>query len=81
MGHVALASLAIWTRLNSTHSGERADPRNAWQGRSRPSVYFGYLMTRVDLYRLVDDLPDDTVDDTALVLKMIMRRQLDPAQT
>jgi len=39
------------------------------------------LMARGDLYRSVDDLPDDTVDDTALVLKMIMRRQLDPAQT
>lgn len=31
-------------------------------------------MTSVDLYRLVDDLPDDPVDDTVGVRKMIMRR-------
>ena len=31
-------------------------------------------MTSVDLYRLVDDLPDDPVDDTVVVWKMIMRR-------
>lgn len=38
------------------------------------------LMTKADLYRLVDDLPDDAVEDTAVLLKRITLRQLDPAQ-
>jgi hypothetical protein len=37
-------------------------------------------MTKADLYRLVDDLPDDAVEDTAVLLKRITLRQLDPAQ-
>ena len=38
------------------------------------------LMTKADLYRLVDALPDDALDDTAVLLKRITLHQLDPAQ-
>lgn len=43
-------------------------------------VYASLLMTKADLYRLVDDLPEDAVEDTAVLLKRITLRQLDPAQ-
>lgn len=37
-------------------------------------------MTKADLYHLVDDLPEDAVEATAVLLKRITLRQLDPGQ-
>lgn len=37
-------------------------------------------MTRADLHRLVDALPEDIVEGTALLLRQVLRRQFDPEQ-
>ena len=37
-------------------------------------------MTKAELYHLVDELPDDAVAGTAVLLKRIAHRQLDPDQ-
>ncbi len=37
-------------------------------------------MTRADLHRLVDDLPDDAVEGTATLLQKVVLRQIDPDQ-
>ncbi|MBI3969709.1 MAG: hypothetical protein HY332_00350 [Chloroflexi bacterium] len=37
-------------------------------------------MTKADLHRLVDGLPDEIVEGTALLLRQVIRHQLDPEQ-
>ena len=37
-------------------------------------------MTKADLHRLVDELPDDAVEGTAKLLIQVIRRQIDAAQ-
>lgn len=37
-------------------------------------------MTKADLHRLVDELPDDRVDGTAHLLELVRLHQLDPDQ-
>ena len=37
-------------------------------------------MTKADLHRLIDDLPEDVVDGTALLLRGVARREIDPEQ-
>ncbi len=37
-------------------------------------------MTRADLHRLIDELPEDRVEGTAQVLMLIKAHQLDPDQ-
>lgn len=37
-------------------------------------------MTRTELHRLVDDLPDDVVEGTVTLLRKVVLRQIDPDQ-
>jgi hypothetical protein len=37
-------------------------------------------MSRADLHRLVDELPDDAIDGTITLLQKVVVRQLDPDQ-
>ena len=37
-------------------------------------------MTKADLHRLIDELPEDVVDGTALLLRGVARRDIDPDQ-
>ena len=37
-------------------------------------------MTKADLHRLIDELPEDVVEGTALLLRGVARRDIDPEQ-
>jgi hypothetical protein len=37
-------------------------------------------VTKADLHRLIDDLPDDAVAGTAVLLRRVIQGQLDPDQ-
>jgi hypothetical protein len=37
-------------------------------------------MTKTDLHRLVDELPDDTIPGVHVLLQRVIRRQVDPSQ-
>ena len=37
-------------------------------------------MTRTDLHRLVDEIPEDVVEGTAVLLREVIRRRIDPDQ-
>ncbi|HCP62470.1 MAG TPA: hypothetical protein DIU14_08390 [Actinobacteria bacterium] len=37
-------------------------------------------MTRAELHRLVDDLPDDAVEGASLLIERVLLREVDPAQ-
>jgi len=37
-------------------------------------------VTKADLYRLIDQLPDDAVEGTATLLEQVVRRRIDPEQ-
>jgi hypothetical protein len=38
-------------------------------------------MTKTDLHRLVDELPEDMVEGTAALLQRVIRREIDPDQS
>lgn len=38
-------------------------------------------MTKTDLHRLVDELPEDAVEGTSLFIQRVLLRQLDPSQS
>ncbi len=37
-------------------------------------------MTKTDLHRLVDELPEDLVDGAAVLLRQVLGRRIDPSQ-
>jgi hypothetical protein len=37
-------------------------------------------MTKADLYRLIDQLPEEAVEGTAAFLEQVVRRRIDPDQ-
>ncbi|MGH2352167.1 MAG: hypothetical protein ACRDI2_04140 [Chloroflexota bacterium] len=37
-------------------------------------------MTKADLHRLVDELPDEAVDSISTLVQHVLSRQIDPAQ-
>jgi hypothetical protein len=38
-------------------------------------------MTKTELHRLVDELPDEAVEGTSLFIQRVLLRQLDPSQS
>lgn len=38
-------------------------------------------MTRSDLHRLVDELPDDAVEGASVFIQRMLRREIDPSQS
>ena len=42
--------------------------------------YTGRAMTRADLHRLIDDLPDEAVEGASVLIQRVLLRDIDPSQ-